>query len=61
MRSSGEAWVPLTKNNVSVEKSGDKGLGFPEAAVRRWQISCARNGGGMGWVAAEKKAKNLFQ
>lgn len=46
--------------SVSVEKSGDKGLGFPEAAVRRWQISCAQNGGGVGRVAAEKKAKKLI-
>lgn len=47
--------------SVSVEKSGDKGLEFPEAAVRRWQISCARNRGGVERVAAEKKAKNVFQ
>lgn len=63
MRSSGEAWGACNKKHsmsVSVEKSGDKGLGFPEAAVRRWQISCAQNGGGVGRVAAEKKAKKLI-
>lgn len=54
MRSSNEAWVPLTKTiDVSVEETWDKG--FPEAAVMGRQISWARGGG-----AAEKKAKTYF-